>query len=142
MRVVGYLSSYVMTVVDQCNYFFNDWCCNQYGGQKNKVLLVYFTHRTFGSWITMHCNSVLCAKADFASFDNIIAKVTKKKNLTSLQVLNKCNFDALLHKVNLSNRCFLTDLCQHFIDLNVKLQGAIKTIIAIVERSRAFKAKL
>ncbi|GFX81262.1 general transcription factor II-I repeat domain-containing protein 2A [Trichonephila clavipes] len=37
---------------------------------------------------------------------------------------------------------FFTDICQHFNELNIKLQGPNKTVIVLVDLIRAFEAKL
>ncbi|GFS85724.1 general transcription factor II-I repeat domain-containing protein 2B [Trichonephila clavipes] len=37
---------------------------------------------------------------------------------------------------------FFTDICQHFNELNVKLQGANKTVIVMMDQIRAFESKL
>ncbi|GBN89455.1 General transcription factor II-I repeat domain-containing protein 2A [Araneus ventricosus] len=48
----------------------------------------------------------------------------------------------LLDVMWLSKLMFFTDICQHFNELNVKLQGANKTIIVMIDLIRAFDAKL
>ncbi|GFW30415.1 general transcription factor II-I repeat domain-containing protein 2A [Trichonephila clavipes] len=37
---------------------------------------------------------------------------------------------------------FFTDICQHFNELNIKLQGPNKTVIVMMDLIRAFEAKL
>lgn len=165
-------------------------------GKKNGFISTFQTH--IGHPILeFHCiihQQALCAKGGFASFENIMAVVTKIVNVISSQALNKRKFDALLDEVNsvyngllmynnvrwlsrgnvlqrfvdcleeirlflqiegkielwpqlmdvmwLSQLMFFTDLCQHFNELNVKLQGPNKTIIVMIDLIRAFEAKL
>ncbi|GFU80731.1 general transcription factor II-I repeat domain-containing protein 2A [Trichonephila clavipes] len=42
----------------------------------------------------------------------------------------------------LSKLMFFTDICQHFNELNIKLQGPNKTVIVMIDLIRAFEAKL
>ncbi|CAG9815991.1 unnamed protein product [Phaedon cochleariae] len=51
-------------------------------------------------------------------------------------------YPQLLDVMWLSKLMFFTDICQHFNELNVKLQGTNKTIIVMTDLIRAFDAKL
>ncbi|GBN14877.1 General transcription factor II-I repeat domain-containing protein 2A, partial [Araneus ventricosus] len=51
-------------------------------------------------------------------------------------------YPQLLDVMWLSKMMFFTDICQRFNELNVKLQGTNKTIIAMIDLISAFDAKL
>jgi hypothetical protein len=51
-------------------------------------------------------------------------------------------YPQLLDVMWLSKLMFFTDICQHFNQLNMKLQGINKTIIVMIDLIRAFEAKL
>ncbi|GFT56772.1 general transcription factor II-I repeat domain-containing protein 2A [Trichonephila clavipes] len=51
-------------------------------------------------------------------------------------------YPQLLDVMWLSKLMFFTDICQHFNELNVKLQDTNKTIVIMMDLIRAFDAKL